>query len=215
MSRHRRSAPRDQCGFDNGCAEQPSGRLGSDRIEHHTAPELSCGEKPDRIVRAIGSHDVDVQVHARMYPEHVWQLSFEQPVITGEHPAEDISEICATAGAEGGEILDMLERGEDNLERPGGGGMREGNHRFVSLYQALTVKRFHGFVTDGASIQRRDFCLTSWNRGNEGECVDLSVRMADCRAHFRTPVLEDEDILDLGPREQLRAALGPEIDDPA
>ncbi|MDX6578983.1 MAG: hypothetical protein QOJ47_532, partial [Gaiellales bacterium] len=175
MSRHRRSAPRDQCGFGDGSAEQPSGRLGSDRIKHHATPELSCGEKPDRIVRAIGSHDVDVQVHARMYPEHVWQLSFEQSVITGEHPAEDVSEICATVGAERGEIFDMLERGEDNLEGPGGGGMSEGNHGLVSLYQALTVKRFHGFMTDGASIRRRDFRLTSWNRGNEGECVDLPV----------------------------------------
>jgi hypothetical protein len=71
-------------------------------------------------------------VHSRVYPEHVWQLSFEQPVITGEDAAEDVGEIRATVRAEGGEIRDMLERSEDDLEGPGWGAMSEGNHGVVS-----------------------------------------------------------------------------------
>ena len=37
--------------------------------------------------------------------------------------------------------------------------------------------------------------------------------MRDRRADERAPVLEDEDVLDLGPGEQRLGALGPEVDD--
>ena len=65
---------------------------------------------------------------------------------------------------------------------------------------------------DGA-VRRGRLVLSPDVRRHEREGVDLPVRMGQRDADLLAAVLEDEDVLDVRPRRQLRVAVRPDIDE--
>jgi len=57
--------------------------------------------------------------------------------------------------------------------------------------------------------------LHGGHRRDEGQRVDLAVRVVEGDADLLALVLEDEDVLELGPRAERLVAIGPDVDEQA